>query len=164
MLPRWCFIANYQCKLHQRPPRIFPGNMAVLQNSCETSLPSCPCSGYKLPVLCWCHVLLVSLFPVILGECFTSMCLQSDCICFPAGKLGCRQAILPRPHRKLMKIKDLIQTPDKHLKYFGFFSLLLLITAAHLSFLTNSANPIENLDLAGDCSSKTFGILPWQDL
>lgn len=96
---KWCFIANYQCKLHQRPPRIFPENMAALQNSCETSLPSCPCSGYKLPVLCCCHVLLVSLFPVILGECFTSMCLQSDCICFPAGKLGCRQAILPRPRR-----------------------------------------------------------------
>lgn len=123
MLPRWCFIANYQCKLHQRPPRVFPENMAVLWNSCEVLLPSCPCSGYRLPwVLCWCHVLLVSPFPVILGECFTSICLQSGSVCFPSGKLGCRQGILPRPRRKLMKIKDLIQTPDKHLKYFvGFF-------------------------------------------
>lgn len=138
MLPRWCFIANYQCKLHQRPPRIFPENMAVPWNSWEILLPSCLCSGYKLPwVLCWCHVLLVSLFPVILGECFPSSCLQSDCICFPAGKLGCKQANLPRPRRKLMKIKDLIQTPDKHLKYFAFFlSCCWLLQLIYLSWQT----------------------------
>lgn len=58
-----------------------------------------------------------------------------------------------------MKIKDSIQHPDKHLKYFGF-SLLLLITATDPPFLTNSAIPVANLDLAGDYFSKTFGILP----
>lgn len=58
-----------------------------------------------------------------------------------------------------MKIEPSIQQPDKHLKYFWFI-LLVMITAADSSFLTDSAVPVANLDLAGVCFSHTVGSLP----
>lgn len=138
------------------------GCASKLQSRDPIAILSPQCIQAARPLVMPCAVTWVSFFSYPRRVFYLSvlLCLQCYCSCLTAGKLGCRQAILPRACRKLMKIKDSIQHPDKHLKYFCFFSLLLLITTAHVPFLTNSPIPIANLDLAGDYFSKTFGILP----
>lgn len=77
MLPRWCFITNYQRELQQRPPRSLPENTAVFPNSCqETPLPPVPAvvQGACPLLMPWAMPRCEFVFSVILGEAFTSMC------------------------------------------------------------------------------------------